>query len=180
LVALAALAALAAPATVAADSFTPIALTVKFPATVRSDRAFSFRVSVTADPSGLDARRGPVRAAVRLTTGECGGTYDGTTGPALLNKVFSPQPNPGRAYSGTVTSSARLRSYTTYTLCTYLDDDYQQLATQIGQQTVTVSRSCTRAADTYDRALKNKHVSRSRRTSLGKAARKACGYGIAV
>jgi hypothetical protein len=162
---------LAHPAAVGADSFTPIRLSVLVSAVARADRPLPVRVTVSADPAALDARHGPMRAQVKLTRGECGGTYVGTSGPALLDRVLAPQPSPGRAYSGSAHGSARVRGYATYTVCAYLGDDYEQFATQTDEQTVVVSRGCTRAATLYDR-----HRSAARR----RAARRACGAGVAL
>ena len=163
--------ALALPAVVAADSFIPVRLSVVVSGVARADRPLPVRVVVSADPAALDARHGPVRAQVRLTRGECGGTYAGTSGPALLNRVLSPQPSPGRPLSASVHGSARVRAYATYTVCAYLTDDFEQFATQTDGQTVVVSRACTRAAALYDR-----HRSAARR----RTARRACGAGVTL
>jgi hypothetical protein len=163
--------AVAAPAAVRADSFDPVRLSIAAPAVARADRSLAVRVTVAADPGALDLRHGPVRARVKLTQGECGPTYAGTSGPALLNRVLSPQPSPGRAYSATVRGTPRVRTYGTYTVCGFLEDDFAEFATVTSEKPLTVSRACTRAAAAYDR-----HHSAARR----RAARRACGSGVTL
>ena len=161
----------AAPAAVRADSFTPVRLSIVVPTVARADRALAVRLTVSADAGALDLRHGAVRARIKLTSGECGSTYAGTSGPALLNRALSPQPSPGRAYSGSVRGTARVRAYGTYTVCGFLEDDFAEFAVVTGERTLTVSRACTRAAAAYDHR---------RSAARRRAARRACGPGVTL
>lgn len=163
--------AVAVPAAVRADSFTPVRLTIAAPGVARADRPLAVRATVGADPGALDLRHGPVRARVKLTRGECGPTYAGTSGPAVLDRVLSPQPSPGRAYAVSVRGTARVRTYGTYTVCGFLEDDFAEFASVTGARPLTVSRACTRAAAAYDRR---------RSAARRRAARRACGPGVTL
>jgi hypothetical protein len=94
----------AAPA--AADSFTPVRLTITIAPVARRDAPLAVTVGVSADPAVLDGSAGPLRIGVKLAS-ECGGTFQTTPGTTLLNAALSPQPATGRAYSGTARGSGR-------------------------------------------------------------------------
>jgi hypothetical protein len=112
-------AALGAPAA-RADGGEPVRLGVDVPGVVAS--AFPFRVSVhvTADPGALDIRTAPLRVRVRAAS-ECGGSFDSTPGPVLVDQPLRPDPTTGSAYDGTVSGSALLHTFGDFTACTYLE-----------------------------------------------------------
>jgi hypothetical protein len=178
LAAAAALIAIAVPQATA-DSFNPVRLSISVAPVARLHRPLKITVGVSADPGVLDDRFAPLRMQVRLT-GECGGTFQTTPGPALLNKLLSPQPATGHGYQAVAHGSGRPTSYGVKTACVYLEEegDYRVWATSQAF-TVDVSKACTTAAARYDKAVKGHRdmhtIKRDRR-----AARRACGPGVAL
>lgn len=169
-----------APASVAADSFTPIVMQVTAPRVARLDRRLRVRVSVNADPGVLDVRNGALRAQVRLAPGECGGVFAYTPGPVLLDKALAPQPVPGKVYSGAATGSRKPRAYGKQLVCAFLDDTYEKFADNtVAPLVVNVSRACTRQADRYDR-LRKHHARRAAVRAQRRRARRACGPGVTL
>ncbi len=169
----------AGPSAVSADTFTPVRMQVTFAPVARLHKPLKVTVKVSADPGVLDVRQGPLRARVKLTRGECGGTFDYTSGTTLLDRRLSPQPATGLAYQGSATGSGRPAAYGVQTLCVYLEDDFQQFATDTTDYQVNVSKSCTQAAARYDTANSRKHKPRNLGT-LRRRARSACGRGVTL
>jgi hypothetical protein len=172
----AALAVFLAAATSLADSFTPVRLTITVAGVARLHKPLAISVHVSADPGVLDTRTGPLRAQVKLAS-ECGGTFQYTSGPVLLDTRLSPQPATGQAYAGSAQGSGRPATYGTQTVCVWINDegDSRTFASDQSVQ-VDVSPACTRAAARYDAARKARHrsaIARARR-----AARSACGPGV--
>jgi hypothetical protein len=188
--ALGAVVAAALPAASAgADSFEPIVLRVSVAPVARLHKPLRIAVSVSADPGVLDVATAALRVRVKLAP-ECGGVFDGTPGPVLLDKRLNPQPRTGHAYIATASSSrGRPDAYGTRTVCVFLEEegDNRQFATDTGTQ-VDVSRTCTAAASAYDRARKrylrarrrHRGVRRERRAaaSARRHALRACGRGV--
>lgn len=171
----------AAPAGVsAADSFTPVRLTVDIAPLARLHAPLAVTVQVSADPSVLDTRTAPLRVRVKLAQ-ECGGTFEYTTGVVLLDKQLHPQPAAGKPYSAIAHGAGRPTAYGDYTVCTYLEEegDNRMFANDTSS-TTTVSRRCTAAASRYD-ALKRSHRARKHKARIARArhaARRACGPGV--
>jgi hypothetical protein len=168
------------PAAVAgADSFNPITLTVSVGHVARLHRPLRIRVAVTADAGVLDTATAPLRVQVKLAA-ECGGVFDGTPGPVLLDKRLNPQPATGRPYAASVSGSGKPQAYGLQTVCVFLTEevDGRQFAADQSAQ-VDVSRSCTVAAARYDRA-RARHTRRARRAAAQARwrARRACGRGV--
>jgi len=191
------------PSAVSADTFTPIRMQVSIAPIARLHQPLAVNVAVTADQGVLDVRSGPVRARVKLTSGECGGTFDTSPGDVLLDRALAPQPDPSEPYSGSAAGSGRPSSYGPQALCVFLEDDYQQFASDTTGYQVNVSKGCTDAAASYDsaaaslerarRALRHAHSSASRShlehlisqrraaaASAKHAARAACGPGVPI
>jgi hypothetical protein len=168
----------ALPATLAAaDSFTPVRLTVSIAPVARLHAPLTVKVAVAADAGALDDRSGPLRVQVKLA-GECGGVYQYTPGVVLLNKQLSPQPSTGSAYAASVKGSGKPSAYGTETVCVWLNDaDGRTWASDQSTQ-VDVSRACTRAASRYDAARKRRHAKPKTVAADRRAARKACGAGV--
>jgi hypothetical protein len=153
----------------AADSFTPVRLAMHVAPIARLHKQLKVSVGVSADPSVLDTRAAPLRIEVKLAT-ECGGSFETTAGATVLNKVLSPQPAVGQAYSGRARGSGRPGAYGVKIACVYLEEEGDNRVFASDQSTqVNVSKRCTVAAARYDR-----HRARARR----RAARKACGPGV--
>jgi hypothetical protein len=183
------------PGTLAgADSFTsPVTTTIHIAQVARLHRPLRITVDVRADPQELNTGGGAVRAQVKLTSGECGGTFQTTPGSVLLDRRLRPQPGAG-AYSGSASGAGRPGAYGIQTVCAFLDNDYQQLADDTTDPPqVNVSRACTTAAARYDRAQRSRRARRPRHagrprdagrsrqhnlTRLRQAARRACGSGV--
>jgi hypothetical protein len=189
----------AAPA--AADSFTPVRLTVTIAPVARLHARLAVTVNVSADPGALDTADGPLRIGVKIA-GECGGTFGTTPGDTLLNAQLAPQPATGHAYSATAAGSGRPSAYGLRTVCVYLQDtDVGRLYANDESVQVDVSRSCTAAASRYQsaatalararrrlrrthRAAQRRHltavVAHDRRTVSAdrRRARAACGSGV--
>lgn len=166
-----------------ADSFTPVRVQVAIAPVARLHRPLALAVSVTADPQALNTGGGTVRAQVKLTSGECAGTFQTTDGVVLLDKPLRPQPGTG-SYAGTASGSGRPTAYGVQTVCAFIDNDYQQLANNTTDPAqVNVSPACTSAAARYDRARRHgrhRGTQPSRRTVSAdrRAARRACGPGV--
>jgi hypothetical protein len=171
-----ALAAAACTATAAADSFTPVRMQIAVTPVARLHAPLKLTVHVSADPSVLDDRDGPLRMHVVLAS-ECGGTFAYTPGVVLVNKVLSPQPTTGRAYSAVVSGSGKPNAYGVQTVCAYLDDNYETFATDTSDQ-VNVSQSCTAAASHYDKVRRTKRHHKKKVAAAQRAARRACGPGV--
>jgi hypothetical protein len=171
--ALAVLLACVPAAPVAADSFQPITLSVSATATARRQAPLPVTVQISADPGALDVAGAPLRIRVKLA-GECGGTFDGTTGPVLLDKQLNPRPVYGHAYATTMTGSGKPNAYGVQTVCAFLEEqgDSRMFANDSSTQ-VNVSQPCTVSAARYDHARKalRKAERRLRRTHTRAARR---------
>jgi len=187
----------------AADSFTPVGLTISIAPVARRHAPLPITVAITADPGVLDGSEGPLRMEVRLAP-ECGGTFQTTPGTTLVNAALNPQPSTGKAYAGSVKGSGRPSAYGAQTVCAFLEDtDIGRVYANDESMQVTVSPSCTGAATAYDRAraaltraqkqlrrstraavrrrLKRKIASRKRTVARDKRrATTACGAGVAL
>lgn len=188
-----------------ADSFNPVRLSISVAPVARLAKPLSISVQVSADPGALDTATAPLRIRVKLA-GECGGTFDTTPGPVLLDAELNPQPATGHAYQATARGAGKPTAYGVRTACAFLEEegDNRQFANDTTDPPqVDVSKPCTLAARRYDRdraALARakrqlRHAKRrSRRAQLKKqvvrrtrtvardrhAARSACGAGVAL
>jgi hypothetical protein len=179
----------ALPAAVAgADSFNPIVLTISVAPVARLHKPLHISVAVSADAGVLDTATAPLRVRVKLAS-ECGGLFDGTPGPVLVDKPLNPQPATGHAYAGSVSGAGRPDAYGAQTVCVFLEEegDDRQFATDTSTQ-VDVSQPCTVTAARYDRAreqfarARRRHrgvaTARHRTTLDRRRARRACGPGV--
>jgi hypothetical protein len=172
----AAVAALAA-ASAAADSLSPVRLALRVPPVARLDKPLDVSIAVAADPTVLDNRFAPLRIEVRLA-GECGGSFETTSGPALLDKVLSPQPVTGRAYYAVARGAGKPGAYGLKTVCTYLEEEGDNRVWAHDESIqVDVSRRCTLAAAQYDRARRRHERGRAIRAAR-RAARLVCGPAV--
>jgi hypothetical protein len=188
-----------------ADSFTPVRLAITIAPVARLGKPLAITVAVSADPGALDAATAPLRIRAKLA-GECGGTFDTTPGPVLIDAQLNPQPSTGKAYQSTAHGSGDPTAYGEQTVCAFLEEegDNRQFANDtIDPPEVNVSKPCTAAAARYDKAeaalrqaqRQLRHAKRrARRTRLKKlvakrsktaakdrkAARAACGPGVAL
>jgi hypothetical protein len=112
--------ALGAPAA-RADGGEAVRLGVEVPDVVASAFPFRVDVHVTADPGALDIRSAPLQVRVKAA-GECGGSFDTTPGPVLVDQQLRPDPTSGSAYDGTVSASALIHSFGDFTACAYLEE----------------------------------------------------------
>jgi hypothetical protein len=171
----------ALPVTLAsADSFTPVRLGIAVTPVARLHAPLAVTVRVSADPGALDTRTAPLRVRVKLA-GECGGTFQYTSGVVLLDKRLSPQPAAGRAYSAVARGSGKPRAYGTQVVCTWLEEEGDNRAFASDQSVMTnVSKACTTAAARYDalRKVRNARRHKARIASARRAARRACGPGV--
>jgi hypothetical protein len=173
----------------AADSFTPVRLTITVAPIARLHVPLRITVGVNADPGVLDGSEGPLRIEAKLA-GECGGAFQTTPGDTLLDKQLAPQPATGRAYTVSATGAGKPSAYGTQLVCVYLED------TRVGRvyandETLqaTVSKPCTIAAKAYDsarrrlrharRAAVRRRLARTVARDRARAAR-ACGPGVAL
>lgn len=167
-----------APASPAgADSFTPVRLSISVAPVARAHVPLRITVRVAADPGALDTRSAPLRVRVKLAS-ECGGTYQYTGGPVLLDRRLNPQPTTNRPYTATARGAGRPTAYGSFTVCTWLDEegDGRVFASDQSIQ-VNVSRACTVAAARYD-ADRRRHRSRGTLARARHRARRACGPGV--
>jgi hypothetical protein len=163
-----------------ADSFTPVRLGIAVTPVARLHAPLAVTVRVNADPGALDTRTAPLRIRVRLA-GECGGTFQYTTGVVLLDKRLNPQPATGKAYSVVARGSGKPTAYGTQVVCTWLEEegDNRVFASDQSIQT-NVSKPCTTAAARYDtlRRTRNARRQKGRVAAARRAARRACGPGV--
>jgi hypothetical protein len=150
----AALALIAFPSAVGADSFTPVQMTIRVTPLARLHAKLPVTVTVNADPGALDNREGAIRIGVKLAP-ECGANFETTTGPIVLIRTLTPQPDTGRAYQASATGFGRPGAYGVQTLCMFLEaTTTQRVFANDETNTVNVSKSCTAAATRYDKASK--------------------------
>jgi hypothetical protein len=185
-----------------ADSLNPVTVSLTSTPVARLHAKYRVTAAITADPGVLDIAQQPVRIGVKLA-GECGGDYEHTTGPAVLNQPLKPQPNVGRAYSGTLTGWGRPAAYGEQALCMFIEDRIGRVYASDQSDQVNVSRPCTAAATRYDKAARSleraqrrlrrarrnsarrrleRTVARRRRTLAGDRRRgvAACGRGVVL
>jgi hypothetical protein len=203
-VAVAALVAVAVPGTGSADSFTPVQMTVSMAPVARLHVKLPTAVTISADPGALDQRTGSLYLGVRLTSTECGGNFENTSGPTMLLRTLDPQPAAGRAYQITVRGFGRPTAYGDQTVCMYLEEaGTQRVFANDESQTVDVSQPCTAAGTSYDKAAKalaraRRQLRRAKRTGQRRRLKKlvakrrrtlradrrrgiaACGKGVAL
>jgi hypothetical protein len=173
----AALSLLAGAGSAGGDSFTPVRLQIRVTPVARAHAPLHITVAVGADAGALDTRTGALRVRVKLAS-ECGGTYQYTSGPVLLDQRLKPQPTTGRPYSATARGHGTPRAYGQLTVCTWLEEegDNRDWATDQSVQ-VNVSKPCTLAAARYDAARRH-HRRKPVLTADRRRARKACGPGV--
>lgn len=160
---LVAVGALALPAAALAE---PVDLSVKAPKRIGEKTSFKVHVAVRADAGALDIATAPLRLRVRMAR-ECGGSYGGTTGPKVMDRVLSPAPVTGQPYSATLTGTGRVPKVGTYAVCTFLEEevDSRQLATAVDTSVkVVVSRRCTAARKKVRRLQAKLHHSHKKAT----------------
>lgn len=173
---------LALPASLAAaDSFTPVRVSVIVAPVARLRVALNVKATVGADPGVLDTSDRPIRIEVKLAQ-ECGGSFQTTPGVTLLNKPLSPQPATGKGYSGSASGSGKPSAYGIQSLCVYVEDSgVGRVYGNDESQQVDVSPACTTAGRHYDSAQKALRSSqRQLRRAKGKAARRRLKRTVAA
>ena len=144
-----------------------------------------------------------MRLEVKLAP-ECGGDFQHTPGPTLMNLALTPQPATGRAYAATMSSRGTPLAYGVQTVCAFVKTSTTgRVYAQDESRTVDVTPACTAAGVRYDRAARGVTLARralrrahgaaarrrarqllaSRRRSLAAARRSgtaACGRGVAL
>jgi hypothetical protein len=161
-------------ATPANAQLEPVELTVEAnPGLVASKQPFTVRVGVAAEAGGLDIAAQPLRLRVKLEP-ECGGSFAGTEGATLIDRQLS-APQPGAAYSATLSARARLGAFGTETVCAFLEDAQERQFATSTEEAVVVSRPCTVATRRLARLRKARHHAHGpkRRHRLNKRIRKA-------
>ena len=186
-----------------ADSFNPVRLAITIAPVARLAKPLSITVNVSADAGALDTATAPLRIRAKLA-GECGGTFDTTPGPVLIDAELNPQPATGQPYQATARSAGRPAGYGQRTVCAFLEEegDNRQFANDTTDPPmVDVSKRCTVAANRYDAARKalanarrqlrhaRRRANRARLKKLvakrsktasrdRRSARAACGAGV--
>ncbi len=186
-----------------ADSFNPVRLAITIAPVARLAQPLAITINVSADAGALDSGTAPLRIRAKLAD-ECGGTFDTTPGPVLIDEQLNPQPATGQAYQATGHGSGNPTAYGQKTVCAFLEEegDNRQFANDtVDPPIVDVSKPCTVGAARYDAARGSlararrqlRHAkSRANRARLKKlvakrskivardrrAARSACGPGV--
>jgi hypothetical protein len=125
--------ALLASANLASGALEPVTVTAKAPQSATTGAPFEIQVAVEAEPGALDIAAAPLRVRVKLAP-ECGGSFAGTPGPAVLDTTLSP-PTPGQPYAQSVSAQATEPDPGTDTICAYLEDAQErQFATDTGAE----------------------------------------------
>ena len=154
-----------------------------------------------ADADALDSATAPLRIRAKLA-GECGGTFDTTPGPVLIDVELSPQPATGQPYQATARGSGKPVAYGQRTVCAFLEEegDNRQFANDTvdrrwstcpsharPRRTATTrrenrwpARRQLRHANRRANRLRLKLVAKRGKTVARdrRAARKACGPGV--
>jgi hypothetical protein len=123
------------------DGGEPVTMDVNVPGVVASGIGFPVRVTVTSDKGALSGATAPLRVRVKAAN-ECGGTFDSTPGPVLVDAPL--------ASNGTVAGRATVTSFGGFTACAFLEqqgDD--RLYAFDDTTTFAVTHSCT----TYSRRV---------------------------
>ena len=147
-----------------ADSFNPVRLAITIAPVARLAQPLAITVNVSADAGALDTATAPLRIRAKLAD-ECGGTFDTTPGPVLIDAELNPQPATGQAYQATGRGAGDPTAYGQKTVCAFLEeegDDRQFANDTVDPPMVDVSKPCTLAAGRYDAALQ---VARAREAS---------------
>jgi hypothetical protein len=186
-----------------ADSFNPVRIAITIAPVARLAQPLAITVTVSADAGALDTATAPLRIRAKLAD-ECGGTFDTTPGPMLIDSELNPQPATGQPYRATAHGAGSPTAYGHKTVCAFLEeegDDRQFANDTVDPPMVDVSKPCTLAAARYDAAVKSlarakrqlRHAKRrANRARLKKlvakrsktvardrrAARSACGPGV--
>jgi hypothetical protein len=122
-----------AGAVAVADEFEPVRLTVTAPAAVRTGAPMTVSVAVDADPGELDVRTGALSVRAKLAPGQCGATFDSTTGTPVLDGPLAVQPVAGQPFHAEVRRTRKAPAAGKRTVCTFLeqDGDQRQFASDI-------------------------------------------------
>jgi hypothetical protein len=119
----------------------PVTISADAPPIVAAGASFRVGADVEADPGALDIATQPVRLRIRLAP-ECGGSFAGTDGPTILDRVL-PAPVPGSAYRATLSTRASIGALGPETVCAYVEDaDERQFATDIEAGLTVVTPGC--------------------------------------
>jgi hypothetical protein len=186
-----------------ADTFNPVRLAITIAPVARLAQPLAITINASADAGALDTATAPLRIRAKLAD-ECGGTFDTTPGPVLIDEQLNPQPATGQAYQATGRGSGNPTAFGQKTVCAFLEEegDNRQFANDtVNPPIVDVSKPCTVAAARYDAARRSlarakrqlRHAKRrANRARLKKlvakrsktvardrrAARSACGPGV--
>jgi hypothetical protein len=145
----------------------PVSVTAGAPEVVAAGSPFRVEADVAAEPGALDIAAQPLRVRVRVAP-ECGGSFAGTEGPTVLDRVL-PAPAPGAAYQARVVDKAKLGDTGTETLCAFVEDaDERQFATDTEATLTVVGADCLAAKQRIQslrrrRAKLNRRVARLRK-----------------
>lgn len=186
-----------------ADSFNPVRIAITIAPVARLAQPLAITVTVSADAGALDTATAPLRIRAKLAD-ECGGTFDTTPGPVLIDLEVNPQPATGQPYQARARGAGNPTAYGQKTVCAFLEeegDDRQFANDTVDPPMVDVSKPCTLAVARYYAAVKSlarakrqlRHAKRrANRARLKKlvakrsktvardrrAARSACGPGV--
>jgi hypothetical protein len=157
-----------------ADSFNPVRLAITIAPTARLGKPLAITVTVSADAGALDPATAPLRIRAKLA-GECGGTFDTTPGPVLIDAQLNPQPAIGQAYQSTSRGAGDPSAYGQKTVCAFLEeegDNRQFVNDTVAPPLVDVSKPCTAAAARYDAAGASLKRAKRQLRQARKAARR--------
>jgi hypothetical protein len=111
----------------------PVAISASAPESVEAGKQFGLEVAIEAEAGALDIAAAPLTLGVKLAP-ECGGSFIGTPGPAVLQKTL-PNPTAGAAYSQTVSAQVSTPTAGTEVVCAFLQDSQErQFATDTGAE----------------------------------------------
>jgi hypothetical protein len=125
-----------------------VRLAITVAPTARLAKPLAIKVHVSADAGALDSAAAPLRIRAKLT-GECGGTFDTTPGPVLIDAQLDPQPATGQPYTATARGAGKPIAYGHKTVCAFLEEegDNRMFANDtVDPPMVDVSKPCTVAA----------------------------------
>jgi hypothetical protein len=141
------------PATAGAALLEPVTITatVAEPQIV-AGTPFKLEVAVEAEAGTLAIATQPLRARVKLAP-ECGGSFAGTPGPAVLERAL-PAPGAG-AYRQLVTGRVTAASAGTEVVCAFLEDATErQFATDTEEEVTVLAAGAVKQCTTATRQLK--------------------------
>jgi hypothetical protein len=165
-------------ATAGAALLEPVTITATAPEPqIVAGTPFKLEVAVEAEAGALAIAAQPLRVRVKLAP-ECGGSFAGTAGPAVLEQTL-PAPGAG-PYKQLINGKATAASAGTDVVCAFLEDAQErQFATDTEEEVTVLAagavKQCTTVTKQLQKAKKNLKRLEHRIAKVKKQVKKAHG-----